>query len=172
MNFCRCPSEEMDFGLSKTYVILLMGGVFSATGFPLSFCVSAALQFRVCRRHGVAELAGVVLSLGMMFNMQSLYLCVKARDWHDPLKVAIVQRAEATWKRREVPERRNVPEVYCFVLTSVSFRGESATMLTSTAQVFFSLRSGCSWLPIFAIAKDFLGVSRVSTSVVETLDVP
>ena len=44
-------------------------------------------------------------------------------------------------------------------------------MLTSTAQVF-SLRSGWSWLRVFAIAKEFLGVSRVSSSNVETVDVP
>ena len=44
-------------------------------------------------------------------------------------------------------------------------------MLTSTAQVF-SLRSGWSWLRVFAIAKEFLGVPRVSSSNVETVDVP
>ena len=122
----------------------------------------------------MAEPAGVVFSFGMMFNEQSLYHRVKARVLCSSIP-GIAQsnnEPELSWKRRVVPERRSVPEFYCFVLTScVSFRGESVSMLTSTAQVF-SLCSVWSWLRIFAIAKDVLGVSRVSSNSVETVDVP
>ena len=50
-------------------------------------------------------------------------------------------------------------------------RGHNVTMLTSTTHVFGSC-SGWSWLRISAIAKDFLGISRVSSSGVETVVVP
>ena len=57
------------------------------------------------------------------------------------------------------------------VSSSSSARGQNVTMLRSTTHVFGPY-SGWSWLRISAIAKDFLEISRVSSSGVETGVVP
>ena len=57
------------------------------------------------------------------------------------------------------------------VSSSSSARGHNVTMLTSTTHVFGPC-CGWSWLHISAIAKDFLGISRVSSRGVETVVVP